>query len=70
MVLGNHGADRHAVNRQIFRAEALRRHAAPPSAPAAVKEVGNRALVLLWCAVAVLTSGLAVLTALVLRGGG
>ncbi|MBB2741408.1 hypothetical protein [Microbispora sp. NBRC 16548] len=58
------------MNRQIFRAEALRRHAAPPSAPAAVKEVGNRTLVLLWCAVAVLTSGLAVLVALVLRGGG
>ncbi|WP_182881069.1 MULTISPECIES: hypothetical protein [unclassified Microbispora] len=55
---------------RIFRAEALRRHAAPPSATAAVKEVGGRALVLLWCAVAVLTSGLAVLTALVLRGGG
>jgi len=58
------------VNRQIFRAEALRRHAAPPSAPAAAREVGNRTLLLLWCAVAVLASGLAVLTALVLRGGG
>ncbi|WP_327045737.1 hypothetical protein OG320_29305 [Microbispora sp. NBC_01189] len=58
------------MNRRIFRAEALRRHAAPPSAPAAVKEVGDRALVLLWCAVAVLASGLAVLTAAVLGGGG
>ncbi|WP_432872706.1 hypothetical protein [Microbispora rosea] len=58
------------MNRQIFRAEALRRHAAPPSAPAAVKEVGTRTLVLLWWAVAVLTAGLAVVTAAVLRGGG
>ncbi|WP_179155037.1 MULTISPECIES: hypothetical protein [Microbispora] len=58
------------MNRQIFRAEALRRHAAPPPAAAGVKEVGDRTLVLLWCAVAVLTAGLAVLTALVLRGGG
>ncbi|WP_405085186.1 hypothetical protein [Microbispora sp. NBC_01389] len=58
------------MNRRIFRAEALRRHAAPPSAPAAAKEVGDRALVLLWCAVAVLASGLAVLTAAVLGGDG
>jgi hypothetical protein len=68
MVLGYHRQDEHAVSRQIFRSEALRRHAMRASQSRRL-DLPGRMFAVLWSAAAVLALVLSLLTWLVLRGG-